>query len=108
MGYREIDRSQANDGQGDDARTWSGKTNENMKELFSRNFMLNGVRVSRESYDPSDLKFDQFIQYDELTGWEDSVAKTRRVSGVIMQLPFTWPDDIDDEAKFFITNDRNR
>ena len=108
MGYREINRSEPNDKQGDKARVWAGKTNENMKELFSRCFVLNGVKVSRESYDPLDTKFDEFKLDDELKGWVDPMTKTRRVEGVVLQLPFVWPGDVDDENKFFITNDANR
>ncbi|WP_422858767.1 hypothetical protein ACOKFD_15610 [Flagellimonas sp. S174] len=108
MGYREIDRSQPNDGNGDDARTWAGKTNENMKEVFSRNFVLNDTMVSRRSYDPLNLGFDEYRVDDEVKGWENIGTKTRWVEGIVLLGGFTWPTDIDDETKFFITKDRNR
>ncbi|WP_435624469.1 hypothetical protein [Flagellimonas sp.] len=116
MGYQEINRSTPNDGNGDDARTWAGKTNENMKELHSRAFVLNDVLVSRRSHDPNNLHFDKFLVDDRLEGWENIGSKTRWVEGIVLSTtepvdssdPFVWPTDIDNEAKFMIIDDINR
>lgn len=106
MAYREIDRDQPNTKQGDDARTWAGKTNENMKELFSRMFLLGDWMVTRWSYDPNTLSFGAFKDDDYIRGWANG-AKTRWVEGVILDADgFSAPDDLADPTKFFITNER--
>lgn len=106
MAYREINRSQPNDGLGDDARTWSGKTNENFKEIFSRSFLLDGFEVSRNTYDPNDLGFDEFRNDDVFKGWYDNTKK-RWVEGVVLDATnLNMPTDIDDRAKVFIINDK--
>ncbi|AGO49139.1 structural protein [Cellulophaga phage phi39:1] len=107
MAYREVNRSQPNDGLGDDARTWAGKTNENFKEVFSRGFTLFGFLVSRFSYDPLVLNFDKFVEGDKVQGWENS-DKLRWVEGIVLSTGISLPGDLDDENKFFITNDKLR
>lgn len=109
MGYNEIFLgTQANDGSGDDARTGGGKINSNFKELYSTLFVWNNLFISRRTFDPQNLKFEEFVAEDKVEGWEDVTTKNRRVEGIVLQLPFVWPDDIDNEAKFFITNDRRK
>ncbi len=107
MGYLEIDRSSPNDGQGDDARTWAGKTNENMKELYSRSFKFNDTIVSRLVFDPNDLGFDEYRDGDKVAGWV--VPNERWVEGIVLDATaFTWPADIDDNAKFLKTADAEK
>lgn len=103
MAYREIDRSTPNSGNGDNARTWAGKTNENMKELFSRAFKLGDTLVRRWDYDPNDLGFDEYREDDKLEGW--AVQGERYVEGIVLDASFTWPADIDDRSKFLKIND---
>lgn len=100
MAYQEIDRSSPNDGQGDDARSWSGKTNENMKELYSRNFKLGDTMVHRRDYDTLIPSFAAYKAKDRVDGFVDP-AETHFVDGIIRTVPFIWPDDIDDTDKFF-------
>jgi hypothetical protein len=111
MAYREINRgSTANDGTGDDARAWSSKTNENMKELFSNRFTLNDWEVSRNSYDPNDLSFDAFKNNDKIKGWADA-GETHWIEGILLNVSaLTVADDIteaeiDDKSVFFKTNE---
>ncbi len=104
MAYQEINRSTPNDGLGDDARTWAGKTNANMKELFSRNLAIGNTLVRRITYDPNNLSFNAYKTDDKVEGW--AVPGLRYVEGVVLNASsFTWPDDIDDTSKFLITND---
>ncbi len=105
MAYREINRSEPNDGLGDDARTWAGKTNENFKEVFSRGFTLSGFLVSRITYDATETSFDAFKENDMVRGWEDSTVKDRFIEGIVLVSGCVLPDDIDDATKFLITNE---
>lgn len=107
MAYLEIDRSTPNDGQGDDARTWSGKTNENMKELFSRSFIRDQWLVSRWVYDPANLSFDAWLNGDKLQGWADPGTKTRWVSALILDaVNLDLPTDLDNAAKVLLLIDK--
>lgn len=94
MAFREIFRSTKNDGQGDDAYVWAGKTNENMKELFGLRFPLGDTLVSRLQYDSADPSLDAYKDGDKVEGW--AVDGERYVEGKILDAAnFTWPDDID-------------
>ncbi len=100
MALQEIDRSTANDGLGDDARTWAGKTNDNMKELFSRCFKLGNFLVQRWDYDPNALSFDAYKLNDKVEGFVDT-EKTHFISGIILDASIDIATEYDDTTKFF-------
>jgi hypothetical protein len=108
MAYSEINLgTTANDGTGDDARTAGGKINNNFKQLFGQFFMLDGWRVTRDIVDVNDLDLDTFKDNDMVCRWTDTGTKDRWVEGIILDADgIDLPDDVDDPAKFFITNQK--
>lgn len=105
MAYLEIDRSTPNDEQGDDARTWAGKTNENMKELFSRSFVRSQYIVTRWVYDPDNLRFTTWLDGDKIEGW--AVTNSRWVSAIILDATaISLPADLDDPTKVLLLIDK--
>jgi hypothetical protein len=105
MAYLEINRSTPNDEQGDDAREWAGKTNENMKELFSRSFVRSQYIVTRWVYDPAALNFTGWANGDKIEGW--AVSNTRWVSALLLDTTgINLPTDLDDPAKVLLLIDK--
>lgn len=108
MGYQEIGvGNQPGDGQGDSGRTGGQKLNSMLKELYEQSFMkAPGLKVSRTVSNPGNTDLTAFRADDICEGWEDTANKVRWIKGVVLDPTFVWPDDIDNESKFFITNDK--
>jgi hypothetical protein len=112
MGYQPINLgNQPNDGLGDGARTAGGKINAQFQELFFITFLKdNRWRVERNNFsaavpDPTNYRVD-----DRVSGWANPSTKSRWVEGVVLDATINLsgndPADLDDSAKFFITNEK--
>nr|WP_299385594.1 hypothetical protein [Allomuricauda sp.] len=108
MGYQEIDLgNQPNDGQGDSGRAGGAKINSMFRELYEHTFINSaGVRVSRFVKDTANTDLTAYRADDKCERWADMDNKVRWVEGIVLDPTFVFPDDIDDGAKFMITNEK--
>lgn len=107
-GYQKINLgNEPNDGLGDSGRAGGAKINAMNQELFESTFVnSSGVRVTRFVLDPANTNLTGYRVDDKCERWEDTATKVRWVEGIVIGLPFVFPDDIDDNSKFFITNEK--
>jgi hypothetical protein len=112
MSYQEINiGNQPNDGLGDGARTGAGKINEMFHNRFTTIFIKdNRWLVTRRLYNQADTDIISWRVDDKVEGWHDPATKSRWVEGIILDdtinLSGESPADVDDSAKFFITNQK--
>lgn len=93
------------DDNGDDARTGGAKINAMFLELFNlASVTINGFRTLKADPIAGDPEVHQ--DGDKVEGWVDPPTNSRWVEGVIIGNATTLPDDVDDDAKFFITNQK--
>lgn len=110
-GYNPIGIGNApNDGLGDGGRTGAQKLNAMLDEVFytsfvkddqwhvTRRVVTGGVLTGAAQ---TDWKLD-----DHVKGWVNKVTKERWVEGVVLDDTIALPADVDNQAKFFITNER--
>ena len=107
-GYQKINLgNQPNDGLGDSGRAGGAKINTMFQEVFETTFVnTDGVRVSRFVLNPAEADLTSYRVDDKCERWEDVATKERWVEGIVLDDTFVFPDDIDDAAKFFITNEK--
>lgn len=110
MSYQAIGLgNQPNDQLGDSGRTGGAKINAMFRELYEMSFTNgNGVRVERTVSDPSNQDLESFRVDDICKRWVDPVAKDRYVEGIVLDESFVFPDDVDDDTKFFKINEKLR
>lgn len=101
--------NQPNDGLGDSGRTGGAKINAMFRELYEMSFTRgDGVRVERSVSDPANQDLESFRIDDICKRWVDPVARDRYVEGIVLDASFVFPDDVDDENKFFKTVEKLR
>lgn len=109
-GYNPLNLgNQPNDGLGDGGRTGGAKINAMFQELYYTRFLKDGRIVERLVHDPANVTATNYKSNDIVRGWADPTAKTRWVEGVILDATIVLtgenPAHIDDETKFFLTNE---
>lgn len=110
-GYNPIGIGNApNDGLGDGGRTGAQKINAMLDEVFYTNFVKDDQwHVTRRVVTGGVLTGAAQTAWkvdDHVKGWVDNITKERWVEGVVLDDTIALPADVDDEAKFFITNQK--
>lgn len=102
--------NQPNDGLGDSGRAGGAKINTNFKEIYEHTFIKdNRCFVTRHVSDVGNTDLTSFRVDDKVAGWQDNTdaaSKIRWVEGLVLDASFVFPDDIDDNNKFFLTVDK--
>lgn len=110
-GYNPIGLgNQPDDGLGDGGRTGGAKLNAMLDELFYISFVKDDLwHVTRRAVTGGILTGAAQVNWkvdDHVKGWVDPGTKERWVEGVVLDDTIVLPDDVDDDAKFFITNQK--
>lgn len=97
--------NQPGDGLGDGGRTGGAKINAMFEELFYIGFVKDARwNIKRRSFNVSEPNPTNFLLDDHVSGWVNTTTKDRWVEGIVLDNTIVMPDDIDNAAKFFITN----